>query len=137
MMAMSFEHPAPPGPASPGAVDALYRTAYELHAIGRYVDAACLYRSMLALAPTDDRGWVGLGLCHEALGHREFAMNVYHASTVAVPGSVRCALARGRLLREYGCYAAADDAFDAAEQLARASGSTELATLVVHEKGES
>src|ERR1700691_5383150 len=80
-------------------IEALYTTGHWLLSQDRPVDAACVLRAMALVAPTDDRSWLALGACHEALGQPEVALQMYGTGRVLARPSVRCDLARARILR--------------------------------------
>jgi hypothetical protein len=71
---------------------------------------------MLLVAPLDDRAWLGLGACHEALDQPELALEIYVSANVVSPRTVRCAIARARLLRTIGRPGDACFALDFAEE---------------------
>lgn len=96
------------------AVETLYATAIWLLDGARVLPAADLFRTMVLAAPADERAWLGLGACHEALGQGDFAIALYEHGSAAAPGA-RCHVARARLLRAAGHLDAADAALDAAE----------------------
>ena len=99
------------------AVETLYATAHWLLSEERPRDAACVLRAMVLTAPRDERGWLGLGACHEALGQPEIALEMYGTGRVFAQPSVRCEIARARIFRAMGRDDAADDALDTASEL--------------------
>jgi thioredoxin-like negative regulator of GroEL len=115
------------------AIEALYATAYWLHEMGRYGDAACVFRSMMTAEPEDERGWLGLGTCHEALGQAHIALEVYAAAASVLDAPARCQLARARLLRSTGDAQGAAEALASAEAGARDTSDAELLGLVTVE----
>jgi tetratricopeptide (TPR) repeat protein len=75
---------------------------------------------MALLAPTDERSWLGLGACHEALGQPDLALKMYATGRALARRSVRCDLARVRLLRA----ADRDDEAEAILELAAEAAET-------------
>jgi tetratricopeptide (TPR) repeat protein len=115
------------------AVEALYATAYWLHESGRYGDAACVFRSMLTVEPEDERGWLGLGACHEALGQEAIALEIYAAAAAVLEAPVRSQLARARLMRSRGEHESAAEALVLAGTCAQESRDPDLCRLVAAE----
>ena len=76
--------------------EALYALAYDKLSEQNHRDAACLLRLMLHLAPNDERGWLGLGLCHEREGQLEMASQLYASGVLANRASGRCATSTPR-----------------------------------------
>jgi tetratricopeptide (TPR) repeat protein len=116
------------------AVEILYATGFRLHAQERYRDAAQVFQVMLQAAPTDERGWLALADCHEKLGQRYIALELFSAGTVAATPAPRCMLSRFRLLYDFDRSEEADDAYEAALQLAAAADDEELTKLVQNER---
>ena len=111
----------PPGQAiAVPTVEAIYATGHWLLERDRSEDAAKVFRVMLHAAPGDERGWLGLGECHERIGQLRIALELYGAGSVAAGPSPRCHLARVRTLR----------ALDAAARDAERLGDSELVALV-------
>ncbi len=81
------------------SIEALYATGLWLLAHDRAGDAAKVFRVMLHAAPRDERGWLGLGSCHEQIGQLRIALELYGAGTSVADSSTRCGLARVRVLR--------------------------------------
>jgi Flp pilus assembly protein TadD len=80
-------------------IEALYATGHWLLSQDRTADAACVFRAMALLASTDERAWLALGACHEALDQPKLALEMYGTGHVLARPSVRCDIARARLLR--------------------------------------
>jgi Flp pilus assembly protein TadD len=80
-------------------IEAFYATGHWLLSEGRAGDSASVFRAMALLAPKDERSWLGLGACHEALDQPELALKMYGTGRVLARPSVRCDIARVRLLR--------------------------------------
>jgi tetratricopeptide (TPR) repeat protein len=116
------------------AVEILYSTGFELHAQERYRDAAKVFQVMLVAAPTDERGWLALADCHEKLGQRHIALELFSAGTLAAEPAPRCMLSRFRLLYDLDRPQEADDAYDAALELAAAADDEALTKLIQNEK---
>jgi thioredoxin-like negative regulator of GroEL len=100
----------------------------------RYREAASVFRIMLQVIPTDERGWLGLAECHEHAGHDELALDIYSAGTVAVKDAARCQLGRARLLRATDRTDESDEAFDLAASIAMLTSDDETAVLVERER---
>lgn len=96
------------------AIDALYAAGKGLLDDHRTAGALHIFRAMLVSAPEDERGWLGLGATHEALGQPLVALDLYGYGAV-VCGGVRLHVARARLLRAAGHDDEADLALEAAE----------------------
>ena len=116
------------------AIDTLYATAHSLLHEERPKDAACVVRAMVLAAPTDERGWLALGLSHEALGQPDIALEMYATGRVMAAPSPRCELARARVLRLLGRDDAAGEALDVASSLADGD---EMAMLIESERRAS
>jgi hypothetical protein len=130
----------PREPSRKSAIDAIYATAHWLLGRELTADAAKVFRTMILAAPRDERGWLGLGECHERIHQPRIAAELYGAGSVAAAPtegtqSVRCLLARARVLvaldREADAAQAVQEAADAAE----AQGDEELEALVASEQG--
>jgi hypothetical protein len=115
------------------AVEALYATAHWLLSEERPADASCVLRAMALVAPTDERSWLALGACHEALGQPEVALQMYGTGRVLAHPSVRCDLARARVLRREGRDHEADLAVESATEAAEAANDGALLELVLTE----
>lgn len=115
------------------SADALYSVGHWLLEQERSQDAMHVFRTMLVVAPTDERAWLGLGACHENTNELAKAARLYELAPRACAESVRLAVALGRVLRRLDLDADADDAFAKAAELADATGDVELATLVAME----
>ncbi len=57
---------------------------------------------MITVAPGDERGWLGLGICHEQVEQPEVAIEVYRSASFVLARGARCELAAYRLLVEHG-----------------------------------
>lgn len=121
-----------PGPGE--TVEKLYAIGHWLLGKERYADAALAFRTMLLSAPNDERSWLALGACHEHAGQLRIALELYGTGTAVVPRSVRCKIARARLLRRLNRDFEADDALESASEVARELADDELAGLVDTER---
>jgi tetratricopeptide (TPR) repeat protein len=115
-------------------IEGLYATAHWLLTGGRPADAASVFRAMLLVAHRDERSWLGLGACHEAVDQPLLALELYGAAQAVLPGAVRCRLARARILRASGRDDEADDALASAEDIAEELGDETLLSMVVLER---
>jgi uncharacterized protein HemY len=116
-------------------IEALYATGYWLLSQDRPADAACVLRAMALVAPADDRSWLALGTCHEALGQPEVALQMYGTGRVLARSSVRCDLARARILRAQGRNDEAERTVVAAADEAEGTLDDALLDLVSAERG--
>ncbi len=124
-------------PTRATTIEAVYATAHWLLARERAADAARVFRVMLGIAPRDERGWLGLGECHERIGQQRIAAELYGAGSVAAGGvhpvSVRCLVARARALAKLDRAADVETALDAAARAAQQQGDADLVALVESE----
>lgn len=120
---------------SRSGVEALYSTGYWLLARDRVADAAKVFRVMLHASPRDERGWLGLGECHERSGQHHIALQLYGAGSVVAESGVRCLVARAQALRKVDLSEEADEALDQAERLAADRNDDDLVQLVVLARG--
>jgi hypothetical protein len=118
------------------AVEAIYAAGHYLLSQERPRDAAKAFRLMLRVAPQDERGWLGLGQCHEKALQPHVACELYGAGSVvtanAGAASVRCLLARARILKALG--RDPDDALQVADEVAYERDDEELIALVSNER---
>jgi hypothetical protein len=108
-----------------GGCEGLYATGQWLLSQQRIGHAVTVFRAMIALAPLDERGWLGLGACHEARGNDEGALQVYVAASAFARSTPRGALARARVCRKLGRDQAAREAVEEARRMAVESGDGE------------
>ena len=120
-------------PAHPELAPSMYAVAHSLFQDERWQAAADVFRALLMILPGDERGWLGLGHCHERTGQDEVAIDLYSFCLVAVPATVRARVALARLLLEQERTEDADHLLAVAEVHAEASGDDELVALV-HEQ---
>jgi Flp pilus assembly protein TadD len=133
--AAQFLSAFPRAQASPEeTIEKLYAVGFWLHAEERYADAALAFRTMLRTAPTDERGWLALAACHEKIEQPRIALELYGWGAMVAGASVRCHLARARLLERLDRTADAALAVAAALSAAEASGDEQLALLVRAER---
>jgi len=117
------------------SIETLYAVGHWLLGQERFADASTVFRTMTAAAPSDERGWLALGACHEGIGQFQIATRLYETAEVVAAPAIRCTIARGRALRTLGIDDIALDAFEAARELALANDEDELAKLALAEKG--
>lgn len=117
--------------AAPSELETLYAAALWLLREERPADAMHLFRLMLLCAPSDERGWLGLGTSHERLDQEDLALKIYAVAQDASPAP-RCTLARARLLRRLGRDDDAEVAFDEAEVAAAATNDDDAIGLVAN-----
>jgi hypothetical protein len=118
---------------APPTVEAIYATGHWLLQEERFAQAASVFRVMLMAAPADERGWLALGQCHEGIGQSQIALEMYGTGAMVGRSSVRCLLARARVLRSLDRDHEADQALEAAE--AAADQNEEFLALIEREKG--
>jgi tetratricopeptide (TPR) repeat protein len=116
------------------AIEAIYATGHWLLEDGRVADAARVFRAMVHAAPHDERGWLGLGQCHERQGQLRIAAELYGTGGTVAEPPVRCRLARARALAQSGLYEASEEALDAAKKAAEALDDDALLELVAVER---
>jgi tetratricopeptide (TPR) repeat protein len=116
------------------AIEKLYGVGFWLHAQERYADAALAFRTMVRTAPTDERGWLALGACHEKIEQPGIALELYGWAAMVVLDSVRCRLARARLLARLDRVSEAVETVDAALHIAEEKGDDHLVALVLAER---
>jgi hypothetical protein len=118
------------------ATEAIYAAGHWLLFHERVADAAEVFRVMLKVAPRDERAWLGLGQCHERISQPLIALELYGAGSIvagdAVASSVRCLLARARILSKIG--RDAEGALDEADAAAERTGDEQLIALVRRER---
>jgi tetratricopeptide (TPR) repeat protein len=121
---------------SPGALEALYATGHWLYSQDRFTHAQSVFRAMIHIAPEDERGWLALGVCHEALDQHDIALELYTAAA-SVASAPRCELARARILKKRGLDLEARKAIDHAGRIADYTRDDELRKLVAAERGRT
>lgn len=119
---------------SNATVETMYALGRWLLDGGRAQDAVHVFRAMLVAAPADQRGWLGLGTCHEVLAQDDTALELYALATRACTAG-RCLAARGRLLAKLDRDDEAAEAYEAAVSAAEAEGDGDLLTILAAERG--
>jgi Flp pilus assembly protein TadD len=120
---------APVGRTPTVGIEGLYATGFWLLDEQREEEAADVFRTMLHLAPQDERAWLGLGECHFRMGQLEIALELYSMGAVEADPTVRCRAARARALRALGRHEEADAAYSDALALAEQTEDGEVAML--------
>ncbi len=110
--------------------NALYRTGRWLLDQQRHDDALHVFRTMLAVAPSDERGWLGLAACHEERGEADRADALYALAPSACGGALRCLVARARLRGAAGDEAEARALYGDAAAGAAEAGDDDVAMIV-------
>jgi tetratricopeptide (TPR) repeat protein len=118
------------------AIEGLYACGHALFARKQYADAAGVFRAMVTCAPLDERGWLALGMCHEAAGQVAIALEMWAVAMASGP-AVRCAIARAKVLRTLGRDAEADEALDAAQTALEQRDEDDLEVLLDQARSES
>lgn len=125
----------PPALTTERSLDALYAVAHMFLGEDRIEDAVRAFRVLMRIAPTDERGWLGVGACHERRDEHAIASEIYGAgSVVTSPLSWRCVIALARLARRRGDTFAADDLLDEAEAIADANDDEDAHAVVETER---
>ena len=95
------------------AVESLYATGKWFLDQGQAQKAVDVFRVLLLVASSDERGWLGIGASHDALGQPSVALELYTLGAQATK-SIRCHVARARVLRALSrddeAYTALEDA---------------------------
>ena len=125
-------------PALPlSAVEAFYAAGHWLYSQSRFDDATTVFRAVIRLAPEDERGWLALGACNEALDRHDVALELYDEARRVASAAPRCDLARARILRSRGLADDARQAFAEAERAARLVDDDDLHALIAAERHRS
>src|SRR4051794_9354230 len=111
------------------SVDTLYALGHWLLENGRDGDAIHVFRTMMCVAPSDERSWLGLAHCHELRDETALAERLYVLGEAAAPHSFRCPLALARLRRRIND-PFADRAYEAAETRALAIEEIAIASAI-------
>jgi cytochrome c-type biogenesis protein CcmH/NrfG len=117
-------------PLARQSIDALYATGYWLLSQERLRPAIDVFRTLVVVAPGDERGWLGLGEAHERTADLRTAEALYALARRSVPTSARCILARARALVALDRTDRVSELLEEAAELAAASGDEELARLI-------
>ncbi len=121
-------------PASDAVVEAVYATGHWLFERSRHADAATVFRVMARVAPADERGWLALAYCHQAVDQDDIALEMVGRGCVLAAPAPRCELARSRALRALGRIDEADEALETAAEAAERSGNDEIAEAIRAER---
>jgi len=116
------------------ALEALYTTGLWLIDQNRLNDAARVFQAMMVCQPTDERGWLALGTCHEKMDNVKVAYSIFEAGRHAASPSARCEIARARAARALGNEDLALEAYDAAIAAAEAADDEQLQSLATMER---
>jgi tetratricopeptide (TPR) repeat protein len=116
------------------AVESLYACGHALLQGGQYERASAIFRAMVMCDPKDERGWLALGMCHEAAQQPLVALHMYRVA-MDENQSVRCAIAYAQLVRKLGGDEEADNCFELATEWAQ--DDDELKALVAVHKEQS
>jgi tetratricopeptide (TPR) repeat protein len=125
---------SPFAPASDAVVEAVYATGHWLFERSRYADAATVFRVMARVGPMDERGWLALAYCHQAIDQDDIALEMLGTGCVIAAPAPRCELARSRALRALGRIDEADEALESAAEAAERSGNDEIAEAIRAER---
>ena len=120
--------------SSQGVIEALYATGHWLFGLSRYADAAAVFRTMVRVAPRDERSWLALAYCHQAVDQDVIALEMLGTGRVVAAPAARCELARARALRALGRSDEADEALDYAAEAAELTENDEIAAAVRAER---
>jgi Tfp pilus assembly protein PilF len=118
---------------TPQQITAIYVKGKRLLDNEKHHDAAVMFRLMVYVAPSDERAWLGLGLCHEKQGQALIARELYVLGATAAQ-SARCFLACARLITKQGDHHAASVYFERAIASAHARGDETLVALATRER---
>ena len=118
------------------AVESLYATGKWFLDQGQAQKAVDVFRVLLLVACSDERGWLGIGASHDALGQPSVALELYTLGAKAA-NSVRCHVARARVLRSLSRDDEAFAALEDAENTLDDGDDEELRCLVEWERRAS
>src|SRR5690349_12558846 len=96
------------------AIESLYATGKWFLDQGQPLKAVDIFRVLILVASNDERGWLGVGACHDALGQQAVALDLYTLGAQASK-SARCHIARARIFKALDRGYEADAALDEAE----------------------
>lgn len=114
--------------------DALYTVGHWLIEQSRHDDAKHVFRTMLALEATDERGWLALGICHEETHELDKAAQLYALGPAACKSGTRCLIALARVQRRLGDDDLAEDTYGRAARLASESEDDTLVDIINAER---
>ena len=121
-------------PTRRDALEAIYSAAHWLLTEERVAEAARVFRTLIQADPADERGWLGLGQCHEHIDQPRIAAELFHAGSAVTRSPVRCLVARARILARQGEQDSAEGLLDDAERAALEEGDHGLVELVANER---
>jgi hypothetical protein len=114
--------------------DALYATAHWLLRRGQHREAAAMGRALVRMAAGDERGWLLLGVCHEAIDQPEVALELYGVGRAMAAPAPRCELGRARLLRGLGRDGESEGAYELAARAAARAREDDLGRIIDGER---
>jgi len=130
-----YSPPVPISEWSPArAAEALYATGHWLYTQRRIAHAILVFRALTHVAPHDERGWLALGVCHEAQDQSDLALELYATASAKANPAPLCELARARVLRVRGMLRDASEALAEADRIARELRDADLVRLVAQER---
>jgi Flp pilus assembly protein TadD len=116
------------------AMHAIYAAGHWLFMSDRVEEAIDLFRTMMLAAPTDVRGWLGLGACHEARGEEEKAIELYRLASAATGPRARLEMALARIHRRLGERTEMESAYARAEELVDTCDEGDLLPIIRDER---
>jgi tetratricopeptide (TPR) repeat protein len=119
--------------ANDTTADTLYATGHWLLGERRYEDAKHVFRTLIVLAPMDERSWLGLGACHEGTHELDKAARLYTLAPQACASALRCLVALARVLRRLERDDESADAYAKAAELAVDLDEGELVAIIATE----
>src|ERR1700741_2609683 len=115
-MLSTFSGRAGPRLSVIGLADQCYPSAHRALEAGDLVNAERLFAVMLVSRPSDERGWLGLGMIGERRGAFHKAAALYRIGCTFGTDPVACHLGLGRVLARLGRSWEAERALDDAER---------------------
>jgi len=120
--------------SSQATADTLYGVGHWLLEQSRHDEAKHVFRTMLAVAATDERGWLALGACHEGTQELDKAARLYALAPAACGTAIRCLIALARVLRQLERDADADHTYERAANLAEDAADDALMSIIAAER---
>ena len=114
--------------------DTLYSTGFWLLEQERPHDAVHVFRTMLALAPSDERGWLALGESHERMNEVDKSTRLYRLGVAACGGSARLLVAFARAARKLGRDEQSLESYDQAFEIALERDDEQLVRIIEAER---
>ncbi|HNS95971.1 MAG TPA: hypothetical protein PKL73_03400 [Polyangiaceae bacterium] len=114
-------------------VEPCYSAAYRAWQDEDGSTAKRLFGCLAAMAPKDERGWMGLATVYERERKWHVAVGFYGVATVMAPGNPWCHLGKARCLMRMGREPQARRTFDLAESL---SDDADFLDALERERGE-